>query len=126
MQDIENATLNPSGELYVKPVEYLSFENALTQFSSFEDGILSLAHPTVFYPMDSLKNSQKMPDLYEALHRDYVKFGKHKSRLVENLYQSYYQNSDMQVLEKIRNISAKYDLLSTGGLDTQGDSIFSV
>ena len=126
LQDIENRTLDSNGDLYVQPVKYLSLQDALTQFSKIEDGFLSLAHPTVFYPIDSLKNSNLMTELYEALHGDFVKFGKGKAKMVENLYQAYFKNTDTKILERIKAISARYKLIPTGGLDTHGKDIFSV
>ena len=46
--------------------------------------------------------------------------------MAEDFYQVYYQNTNMNILQSVRDISARYGLIPTGGLDTHGNDIFSV
>ena len=126
LQKIENRTLDENSPLYVKPNDFFSIEEGISKLSQIDDGVISMAHPGVFFPMTALKDRSKLPEMYEDLYRIFSQKGGKKAIFAEDNYQSYYRTNKDEIYSKLKDISSKYGLIKTGGLDTHSKDIFSV
>ena len=126
LQKIEEQVLDEKSLMFVKANEFFSFDEGITKLSNLDDGVIGMAHPGVFFPMTALKDRGKLPEMYEDLYRIFSKNGGDKAIFAEDNYQAYYRTNHDEVYAKLKDISSKYGLIKTGGLDTHSKDIFSV
>ena len=125
LQEMENLTLTPNSPLYAPNNEFPLFEDCISALAKFKDGAISMAHPGVLFPYKALKSNEDTVKLYEKLYEIFNLKGKPKKLFSEDFYGSYYNNNE-SLYKKLHEISEKYSLLKTGGLDTHSTNIFSV
>ena len=126
LQNIENKTLDHNSSVFVKAPEFLEFDECITQLGNLEDGVMSMAHPGVFFPVNSAKKQENIPKIYEKLYSIFTDRGGKKANFSEDLYQGYYNDGKENIIAQLQHISKRHNLMPTGGLDTHGKSIFSV
>lgn len=124
LNNVENAVGNKTSKLYVNKVEYPTFEKAI-KFLTTKDGALGIAHPGVVFPMKNLKTNQDTLKFYDELYAAFKKNGGDKAKYAEDNYAVYFEDQNTEYLSKLAEISSKYKLEKTGGLDTHISDIFS-
>jgi len=125
LQQIEWNCFNKNHNMYIPNPTFPDFNDTIKKLSNFEDGVIGIAHPGVFFPYNSIKDRNKIPDAYNNLYSNFVKNGGDKAKYVEDYYQIYYQNNLDEPYKLLPSISEKYGLLKTGGLDTHSKDICS-
>lgn len=113
-----------SSELHVSPVKYNDLEKAVKFLSTQKDGVLGIAHPGVAFPFANLKGENETLKLYDMIYRDFKEFGKEKAVYAEDNYGVYYKNYE-GIAQKLSELSEKYGLKKSGGLDTHIPDIFA-
>lgn len=125
LNEIESLSITKNSKLYVPDVELVDIERGIDVLAGMKDGVLSFAHPGVIFPANSVKDINKLPDLYKKLFEIFKEKGKDKAKYVEGFYQSYYNTPDTPIFKKLIEIGKSMGLKQTGGLDTHSTNIFS-
>ena len=118
LDKIEQAAYNESSKLYIPPIELVSFEQGIETLANMKDGVLSFAHPGVIFPANTVKDTKKLPELFEKLYELFKIKGKDKAQYVEGYYQSYFNTPDLPIYKQLIEIGKRLGLKQTGGLDT--------
>lgn len=119
----ESICLDPNSKFYLKNIEYPQFEKCIKDLYTLENGVMGLAHPSVYFPINAVPQKNKKK-LYEELYKTFKAEGKEKAVFAEDNYQVYYDSADKILLKELSDMSSSYGLLKTGGLDTHAISIF--
>lgn len=125
LNKIEQAAYNNGSKLYIPSVELVSFEQGIETLSNMQDGVLSFAHPGVIFPANTVKDTKKLPELFEKLYEIFKTKGKDKAQYVEGYYQSYFNTPELPIYKQLIEIGKRLGLKQTGGLDTHSTNIFS-
>ncbi len=94
---------------------FSSFEETVEFVTTLNSGVMSIAHPA--------RTRAYTPEFYTYLFNNFKKFGKEKAMFFENYYQSYSGNYFLEWSPIISRIAKNFNLLSTGGMDSHGNSI---
>lgn len=125
LNKIEQAAYNETSKLYIPPVELFNFEAGIETLANMKDGVLSFAHPGVIFPANTVKDTKKLPELFEKLYEIFKTKGKDKAQYVEGYYQSYFNTPELPIYKQLIEIGKNLGLKQTGGLDTHSTNIFS-
>lgn len=111
--------LNPAEEIEVASN---SFKDIITGLSNSKFGAIGIAHPARY--VDSSLSEKEIKVFYTKLFSDFKKFGKDKAIFIENNYQGYL-GEQKRVAKIIKKVSDEFGFISTGGLDSHGNNIFT-
>ena len=120
----ESGCLDPTSSLFVKKVGWPDYKSGIEQLSSFEHGVMGMAHPGVLFPANCTKSEKDMPELYKELYDIFTEKGGDKAKFAEGYYQVYFKNMDFDIIKELDDLGSTYNLLKTGGLDTHSASVF--
>lgn len=104
-----------------------NMEEAADAFSNQPNCLLGYAHPLSHQSYKKAPTPQDLPNIIEKLINKFKSAAGNKACFVENYYQSYADDmgQDENLKKQVKEISDKLGLLSTGGLDSHGNSIFA-
>ena len=124
LNELEWKTNDSNSRLFVKKVTYPQLESIIKFMKDPEYGALGLAHPGIMFPVSNISGNKETLKFYENLYRDFTTLGGEKAVFAEDNYAVYYNTNIQEILPKLAEISSKYGLLKTGGLDTHVRDIF--
>lgn len=96
---------------------FSSFEDTVEFVSNLNSGVMSIAHPA--------RTKAYCPEFYTYLFEHFKKYGKDKALFYEKYYQSYEGDYYLKWKSKIEEAAKKFNLQSTGGLDSHGKNIIT-
>lgn len=103
-----------------------SISDVMDILSEQKDSLVGYAHPLEHQSYNKAPSKDKMPDVIKNLIKTFMSAASDKTLFVENYYQSY--NTELgnnpNIQREVKEYCDDNKLISTGGLDTHGDSIF--
>lgn len=121
---VEAKALDSSSKMYIKNFEFPNISDFMKKFTTEKYGVCSLAHPGVFFPLDSLKDESQVPELFDKIYKVYKQTGGDKAYFAENNYQSYFPHFLSGLGKKLTQMAESLGLKKTGGLDSHIKSLF--
>lgn len=125
LNQIENRSSNSA--TFVPKPEMISFEKCVETFASEKNAVLSIAHPGIIFPQmpeNVVKDTNKLPQLYEKLFNIFKTKGGETAKYVEGFYPYYNKPETLickQLIENAKNLGFKM----TGGLDSHYGDVLS-
>jgi hypothetical protein len=111
--------LNPFDEI---SIESLNFKDVVKGISGVQDGALAIVHPARSFNPKWDKN--QINEYCNDLFSKFKEYGGDRAMFVENYYNSYLAGY-YDMIEQIKNISDKFGFISTGGIDSHANNIFT-
>ena len=108
----------------VPAAEFYTFEDIVKFYTEQKYGQMGIAHPGVVFPYKNLKDDENTFRFYDSLYRDFKALGGEKAVYAEDNYGVYYKQLE-NLHKKLEQLSDKYGLEQTGGLDTHIKDIFA-